>query len=72
MVRVKARYKLNVVFRFNPVCSKFKLKFSTISQFFGLKTSSHGKPDQKNEFLRSGYHVKWSAENMNFTMLKPG
>ena len=38
-VRVTARYKLSLVFRLTPVCSKFKLKFSTGIQLFGLKTT---------------------------------
>ena len=50
---VRARYKLSLVFRLSPVCSKFRFKFSAGIQLFGLKTTSHGKPDLKNSFLRS-------------------
>ena len=52
-IRVRARYKLSLVFRFRPVCSKFKFMLSVGIQLFGLKTTSHGKPDLKNSFLRS-------------------
>ena len=40
-------------FQGQPVDSKFKLKFFAGIQLFGLKTTSHGKPDLKNSFLRS-------------------
>ena len=43
--RVGARYKPSLVFRLCLVCSKFK--FSAGIQFFGLKTTLHGKPDIK-------------------------
>ena len=46
-VRVRARYKLSLVNRLSPVCSKFKFMFSVVIQFFGLKTTSHGKSDLK-------------------------
>ena len=49
--RVGARYKPSLVFRLCLVCSKFK--FSAGIQFFGLKTTSQGKPDLKKSFLRS-------------------
>ena len=49
-VRVTARYKLSLVFRVSLVCSKFKFKLSEGIQLFGLKTTSHGKPDPKNSF----------------------
>ena len=52
LVRVRTRYKLSLVFRLSPVCSKFKLKFFVGIQLFGLKTTSPGKPDLKNSFLR--------------------
>ena len=52
-VRVRARYKLSLVFRLSPVCSKFKFMLSTGIQPFGLKTTSHGKPDVMNSFLMS-------------------
>ena len=52
-VRVRARYKLSLVFRLSPLCSKFKFMLSVGIQLFGLKTTSHGKPDLKNSFLRS-------------------
>ena len=48
LVRGRARYKPSLV------CSKFKFKLSAGIQLFGLKTTSHGKPVLKNEFLRSG------------------
>ena len=50
-VKVRARYKLSLVFRLSQVCSKFK--FSVGIQLFGLKTTLHGKPDLKNSFSRS-------------------
>ena len=52
-VRVWATFKLSLVFRLSPVCSKLKQKFFMDIQLFGLKTTSHGKFDLKNEFLRS-------------------
>ena len=63
----------NLVFRLSLVYSKFTLKFSAGVQLFGLKTTSHGKLDLKNEFFRSGlpcevvYRPKSliNAENMN-------
>ena len=45
---VKSRCKLSLVFRLNPVCSKFRVGI----QLFSLKTTSHGKLDFKNEFFR--------------------
>ena len=42
-VRVWATYKLSLVFRLSPVCSKLKQKFFVDIQLFGLKTTSHGK-----------------------------
>ena len=46
-VIIRSRYKLSQVFRLSPVCSKFKFKFFAGIQLFGLKTTSHGKPDLK-------------------------
>ena len=46
---VRSWYKLSLVFRLSPVCSNFK--FSEAIQLFGLTTTSHGKPDLKNEFF---------------------
>ena len=46
-VRVRTRYKLSLVFRLSPVCSKFKFMLSVGIQLFGLKTTSHGKSDLK-------------------------
>ena len=60
--RVRARYKFSLVFRLSLVCSKFKLKFFVVIQLFGLKTTSHGKYDLKNEFLGQIYHVKWFSD----------
>ena len=54
LVMVRSRYKLSLVFRLIPVCSKFKFKFSASIKLFGLKTTSHGKSDLKNKFFRSG------------------
>ena len=54
-VRVKARYKLSLVFRVSTFCSMFKFMLSVGIQLFGLKTISHGKPDFKNSFLRSDF-----------------
>ena len=48
--RVWARYKSSMVFRLSLVLSKFKFMLPMGIQFFGLKTTSHGKPDLKNEF----------------------
>ena len=50
-VRVRARYKLSLVFRLSLVLSM--VKFSAGIQLFGLKTTSHGKPDLRKSFLRS-------------------
>ena len=50
-VRVRARYKPSLVFRLGLVLSKFT--FSAGIQLFGLKTTSHGKPDLKKSFSRS-------------------
>ena len=50
LVRVRTRYKLSLVFRLSPVCSKFKFMFSVGIQLFGLKTPSHGKSDLKKKF----------------------
>ena len=52
-VRVRARYKLSLVFRLSLVCSKFKFMLSAGIQLFGLKTTSHGKSDLKIHILRS-------------------
>ena len=57
--RVRARYKISLGFRLSLVCSKFKLKISAGSQLFCLKTTSHGKPDLKKDFLGMVFHVKW-------------
>ena len=48
--RVWARYKSSMVFRLSTVWSKFKFMLPMGIQLFGLKTTSHGKPDLKNEF----------------------
>ena len=48
---VRPRYRPSLVFRLSLVCSKFK--FSTGIQIFGVKITSHGKPDTKNSFQRS-------------------
>ena len=50
-VRVRTRYKPSLVFRLGLVLSM--VKFSAGIQLFGLKTTSHGKPDPKNSFSRS-------------------
>ena len=76
--RVWARYNSGMVFRLSLVCSKFKFMFSAGIQFFGLKTTSHGKPDLKNWFLRSDLPCEvvfrpksWiPAENMNLNLLQ--
>ena len=52
-VMVWATYKLSLVFMLSPVCCKFKFTLSAGIQPFGLKTTSHGKPDLKNSFSRS-------------------
>ena len=44
-------YGPSLVFRNSLVCSKFK--FSAGIQLFGMKITSHGKPDLKNSLLRS-------------------
>ena len=46
-------YKSSMVFRLNLVLSMVKFKFSVCIQIFGLKTTSHGKPDLISSFLRS-------------------
>ena len=74
--RVWARYKSSMVFRLSLVLSM--VKFSAGIQLFGLKTTSHGKPDLKNEFSRSDLPCEvvfrpksWiPIGNMNLTMLK--
>ena len=48
---VRSKNKLSLVFRLSPVCSKFKFKFFAGIQLFGLKTTSHGKSDLKNEYF---------------------
>ena len=53
-VRVIARYKLSLVFRLSTFFCKFELMLSAGIQLFGLKTTSNGKSDLKNEFLKSG------------------
>ena len=53
LVRVRARYKLSLVFSLCPVCSKFKFMLSAGIQLFGLKTTSHGNSYLKNEFLKT-------------------
>ena len=53
-VRVRARYKLRLVFRLSPVFSKFMFMLSAGIQLYGLKTTSHGKSDHKNELFTSG------------------
>ena len=52
-VRVRARYKLSLVFRLSLVLSKFKFMLSAGIQLFGLKTTSQGKSDLKIHILRS-------------------
>ena len=54
LVRVRARYKPSLVFRLNLVLSMVKFKLSAGIQLFGLKTTSDGKSDLKNELFRSG------------------
>ena len=46
-----------LVFRLSLVLSMVKFKFSAGIQLFGLKTTSHGKPDLKNEFLPAAQHA---------------
>ena len=53
---VRSRYRLSLVFRLGLVCSNFK--FSAGIQLFGLKTTSHGKPDLKSSF--SGSYLRHS------------
>ena len=54
LFRVRDRCKFSLVFRLSMVCSKLKFKFSAGIQLFCLKTTSHGKWNNKNEFFRSG------------------
>ena len=56
---VRSRYKLSLVFRLSPVCSKFKFKFLAGIQLFGMKTTLHDKSDHKMNFLGQVYKVKW-------------
>ena len=51
LVMARPRYRLTLVFRLNLVYGKFT--FSAGIQLFGLKTTSHGKPNLKNSFLKS-------------------
>ena len=46
-VRVRAWYKLSLVFRLSLVLSMVKFKFAESIQLLGLKTTSHGKSDLK-------------------------
>ena len=48
---VRPRYMPSLVFRLSPVSSKLKLKFFKGIQLFGLKTTSDGKFDLKNELI---------------------
>ena len=50
---VRSSYKLSLVFRLSLVCSRIKYKFFAGILLFGLKTTSHGKSNLKNEFFRS-------------------
>ena len=76
LVRVRARYKPILVFSLCLVCSKFM--FSVGIQLFGLKSTSYGKSDLKNELLWSGLPCevvfrpksRMPTENMKLTMLK--
>ena len=52
--RVWARYKSSMVFRLSLVLSMVKFMLPMGIQLFGLKTTSHGKSDLENSFLRSG------------------
>ena len=79
-VRVRARYKLRLVFRLSPVFSKFKLMLSAGIQLFVLKTTSHGKSGLKNSHLMSDLPCEvafrpksWiPADNMSLNLLKTG
>ena len=53
LIRVRGRYKSSLVFSLSPICNKFKFKLSVGIKLFGLKTTSHGKPNLKNSFLKS-------------------
>ena len=53
---VRVRYKSSLVFRISLVCRKFT--FSAGLQVFGLKTTSHGKPDLKNIIAEVGFEVR--------------
>ena len=57
--RGRVKVKAQPCFQGQPVCSKFKLKFFAGIHLFGLKTTSHGKSDLKNEFL-------FTVHNNNF------
>ena len=78
-VRVRARYKLSLVFRLSPVCSKFKFMFSVGIQLLAWKPLSMVNLTSKYEFLGQIYHVKWFSgqswiptENMNLNLLQTG
>ena len=79
-MRVRTRYRPSLVFRLIQICSDFKFKFSGGIQSFGLKTTSHGKPDAKNFFWGQIYHVKWFSglkvkypqRTWTWTCCKPG
>ena len=47
LVRVRARYKLSLVFRLSLVLSMVKFMLAAGIQLFALKTTSHGKSDLK-------------------------
>ena len=57
--RVRARYKLSLVFSLTLVLSMVKFKFAAGIQLFGLKTTLHGNSDLKYEFLGQIYHGRW-------------
>ena len=78
LVRVRARYKLRMVFRLSRVFSKLNFMLSAGIQLFVLKTTSHGKSDLKNEFFRSDLTCEVvlrpksliPAENFNLILLQ--
>ena len=60
-VRVRARYKLRLVFRLSTFCSKFKFMLSAGIQLFGLKTTSQGKPDLKKFIFEVRFTLRWHS-----------
>ena len=61
------RYKLGMVFRFSPVCSKLKFKFFTGIQLLAQKPFRKENLTLKIDFWGQVYYVKWfSAKRVEY------